>query len=618
MDKIANTKREIKVFKSRVVFALVFIISLSLLLLSRIYSLQITNYDFYKEEALGNQLQVLPITPVRGNILDRNGKILASNTLSYRLTLTPEKINNMNDVMIDLVVQDLINDNDVEAFYKTLKRYKKFHNIPIKHNISEAAVAKFLTNSQLSGVEIEPYFHRIYPNASSSAHLIGYVSAMSQEDKNTYNKDNYAGTTFVGKTGIEKQYEDLLHGSSGKKQIERNVSGRMIDSTILIPAESGQDLYLSIDLDLQSKVEELMGDKRGALVMIDVTDGSILALVSTPTFDPNWFVGGISFERYQALTNNKNLPLFDRSIKGLYPPGSTIKPMVALGGLEQKETTITSKVFCPGYYKISNYSRKFNDWKRTGHGHVDVKDAIAESCDVYFYDLAYNMGIDNLQNSLAHFQFGQKTGIDLPGEFAGILPSREWKKINKDEPWYRGETLNAGIGQGFMTASPVQLALATAALANKGQLLVPQLLMHTQKNNSEMIEVRPKESRQIPIKDINNWETIIDGMEQTVYGNKGTARRLNHNLNYSLAGKTGTAQVFGLDPEETYIAERYEEKLRDHALFTGFAPIESPQVAIAIIVENAGSGSSEAAPIAKAVLDVYFEKNPLSQSLTAE
>ena len=618
MDKIANTKREIRVFQSRVVVAALFIIALSLVLISRIYSLQIIDYNYYSEEALGNQLQQLPITPARGNILDRNGKILAINTLSYKLTITPEKVKDMDGTMAELKRFDLINDDDIEQFHKAKKRHRKFDNIPIKYNISEHAMAAFFTKAQLPGVEIEPYFQRIYPNGLSSSHLIGYVSSMNQNDKDNYDKDNYAGTTFVGKTGIEKQYENLLHGSSGKKQIERNVSGRVVDSKILIPAESGHDLYLSIDLDLQLKAEELMAGKRGALVVIDVTDGSILALVSMPTFNPNWFVGGISSKQYQELQKDKNLPLFDRSIKGLYPPGSTIKPMVALGGLEQKDITITSKVFCPGYYKISNYSRKFNDWKRTGHGHVDVKGAIAQSCDVFFYDLAFNMGIDNLHDKLAYFQFGEKTGIDLPGEFAGILPSREWKKINRDEPWYRGETLNTGIGQGFMTTSPLRLAVATAAIANKGQLPVPQILMHSQTSAGNVEVSESLGATQIPIKDIKNWEAVITGMKQTVYGSSGTARRLNHNLSYTLAGKTGTAQVFGLDPEETYIAENYEEKLRDHALFTGFAPVENPQVAIAIIVENAGSGSSIAAPIAKAVLDVYFTKNPVTLPATVE
>ena len=336
-----------------------------------------------------------------------------------------------------------------------------------------------------------------------------------------------------------------------------------------------------------------------------------MSLVSTPTFNPNWFVNGISFDQYNELYNDENLPLFDRSIKGLYPPGSTIKPMVALAGLELGNITIKDQVFCPGFYKLADYSRKFNDWKRYGHGHVDVVEGIAQSCDVFFYDLAYKLGIDQIHDSLDLFQFGKNTNIDLPGELGGVLPSREWKKINKDEPWYRGETLITGIGQGFMTASPLQLALATAAIANKGQLLTPQVMMHSQTKNGDISQDQKKASRQLPIKDINNWEVIIEGMKQTVYGKLGTAKRLNNKLQYTLAGKTGTAQVFGLDPEEEYIAENIDEKLRDHALFTGFAPIENPQVAIAIIVENAGSGSSKAAPLARALLDEYFSKNPV-------
>ena len=556
-------------------------------------------------------MQNLPITPIRGDILDRNGKILATNEFSYILTITPEKVTNLNETLIGLEIRDLITYNDIKKFNKKLSRFKKFHNIPLKFNLSESSVASFLVENQLPGVEVEPYFHRVYPYGESSAHLIGYVSSMSKADKGIYDKKNYNGTNFVGKTGIEKQYEKLLHGQSGIKQIERNVAGRIVDTKIITPSIAGQDIYLNIDIDLQLKAESLLGDSRGVIALINVKDGSILSLVSTPSYNPNWFVNGISVERYNELSNNEDLPLFDRSIKGLYPPGSTIKPMVALAGLELNNITIKDSTFCPGYYKLNNYSRKFNDWKRTGHGKVDVIEAIAQSCDVFFYDLAFNMGIDQIHDSLSYFQFGKKTGIDLPGELGGILPSREWKKINKDEPWYRGETLITGIGQGFMTTSPLQLALATAAIANKGQLLMPQVMMHSQSKNGDLFEEQNLKSNQIPIKDINNWELIIEAMKQTVYGKFGTAKRLNNKLKYSLAGKTGTAQVFGLDPEEEYIAENIEEKLRDHALFTGFAPIEDPQVAIAIIVENAGSGSSKAAPLARELLDEYFIKNPV-------
>ena len=611
MEKIGNIKREKVVFKSRVIFSAIIMLSITLILIVRLFNLQVTKHDYYLEEALGNQMQNLPITPIRGDILDRNGKILATNEFSYILTITPEKVTNLNETLIGLEIRDLITYDDIKKFNKKLSRFKKFHNIPLKFNLSESSVASFLVENQLPGVEVEPYFHRVYPYGESSAHLIGYVSSMSKTDKGIYDKKNYNGTNFVGKTGIEKQYEKLLHGQSGIKQIERNVAGRIVDTKIITPSIAGQDIYLNIDIDLQLKAESLLGDSRGVIALINVKDGSILSLVSTPSYNPNWFVNGISVERYNELSNNEDLPLFDRSIKGLYPPGSTIKPMVALAGLELNNITIKDSTFCPGYYKLNNYSRKFNDWKRTGHGKVDVIEAIAQSCDVFFYDLAFNMGIDQIHDSLSYFQFGKKTGIDLPGELGGILPSREWKKINKDEPWYRGETLITGIGQGFMTTSPLQLALATAAIANKGQLLMPQVMMHSQSKNGDLFEEQNLKSNQIPIKDINNWELIIEAMKQTVYGKFGTAKRLNNKLKYSLAGKTGTAQVFGLDPEEEYIAENIEEKLRDHALFTGFAPIEDPQVAIAIIVENAGSGSSKAAPLARELLDEYFIKNPV-------
>ncbi len=610
MEKISNIKKERKVLKNRVILASGFMLVMLFLVISRMYNLQITQHKHFTEEALGNQMQILPVTPVRGDILDRNGKFLATNKLSYRLTITPEKVDNLNDIFIELQLLELINDDDIEQFNKNMVRYKKFHSIPIKFSLSEEDVAIILAGEQLLGVDIEPYFHRIYPYGKSSSHLIGYVSSMSQKDKDGYDKENYTGTAFVGKSGIEKYYENLLHGQSGKKQIERNVAGRVIDTQIIEAAIPGQDVYLNVDLDLQLEAESLLENKRGALALINVKNGAVIALVSTPTFNPNWFSDGISVKQYQQLTQNQDMPLFDRSIKGLYPPGSTIKPMIALAGLELNKISITDSVFCPGYYKLADYSRKFNDWKKYGHGHVEVTEAIAQSCDVFFYDLAYKLGIDNIHHSLSYFQFGKETGVDLPGELSGILPSREWKKINKNEPWYRGETLNIGIGQGFFNASPLQLAVATAAIANRGKLLKPQVLMRTQTKNGDTYEEDNNSARQIPIKNINNWEIIIEGMKQTIYGKLGTGRRLNFDLYYTLAGKTGTSQVFGLDPEEEYVAENYEEKLRDHALFTAFAPIEDPEVAIAIIVENAGSGSSKAAPIAKSLLDLYFSKKP--------
>ena len=608
MEKISNIALENKIFSSRMLMAFLFILIITSVLILRLYNLQISNHDYYAEEALGNQMRTLPITPTRGKIFDRNGQIIATNQLSYRLTLTPEKTKNIAKTLLSLKQLNFIDEDDIKRFHKNRSRYKKFHNIPLKHKLSEKQVAEFLVSNQFIGIDVESYFHRIYPKNDSSVHVAGYVSRMNKRDKAFYDKQNYLGTAFVGKVGIEKQYETLLHGTSGKKQIERNVTGRVIDTQIIQAAENGKDLYLSIDLDLQIKAESLLEGKRGSIVVVDVKNGEVLALVSTPTYNPNWFVNGISHKNYQILQTSKDIPQFNRAIQGLYPPGSTVKPMVALAGLEEGVITNHSKTYCPGYYKLPNVKRKFNDWKRSGHGVVNVKDSIAQSCDVFFYDLANKMGIDTLHDNLTLFNFGSKTGIDIPGERGGVLPSKAWKKINRNEPWYRGETLIAGIGQGFMTSSPLQLAVATAALANKGQIFQPKLLKNIRSPNQPIKEVEKGSHAQIPIKNIQNWEDVIEGMRQTIYAPKGTARRLNKGLTYTLAGKTGTAQVFGLDAEEQYIAEKLDERLRDHALFTGFAPVDNPQIAIAVIVENAGSGSSKAAPLAREVLDVYFKK----------
>jgi len=616
VDNISNTQLENTLLSFRLKIALVFISLLTLLLLVRIYNLQVIDYEYYQEESLGNQMRLLPITPSRGKIFDRNGQILATNKLTYQLTLTPEKVENISQTLSNLEQASFIDQTDIQQYYKNRKRFQKFHNIPIKLNLNEQKVARFLVSNQYPGVDIEPYFHRVYPHETSSVHALGYVSRMNKKDKAFYDKENYSGTLFVGKVGIEKQYESLLHGQTGLKQVERNVSGRIIDTQIITPAIAGQDLYLSLDLDMQKKAEALLKGKRGAIVAIDTRNGEVLTLVSTPVYNPNWFVNGISHENYNSLQSSKDIPQLNRTIQGLYPPASTVKPMVALAGLEQGTIDNKSSVFDRGYYQLPGVKRKFHNWDRNGHGRVNVTDAIAQSNDVFFYDLAYKMGIDNLSDGLNLFNFGQKTGIDIPGERGGILPSKSWKKINRNEPWYKGETLNTGIGQGFMTSSPLQLATATAALANKGQLLKPILLKNTQASGQSMIAIKKEMGTQIPIRDIKNWETVIDGMRQVIYSPKGTARRLNKKLTYTLAGKTGTAQVFGLDAEEVYIAEKLAEKLRDHALFTGFAPIDNPEIAIAVVVENAGSGSSKAAPLARQVLDVYFNKqsnNSLAQ-----
>jgi penicillin-binding protein 2 len=590
-------KDKIDICNKRMIIANIFIVFAFLIIIAHNYKLQIIDHKIYQEKAYGNSLRLSPIVPSRGKIFDRNGILLANNKLAYKLVLIPENTKNIKETLLLLKNQKHITQQHIEKFNKNKKKYKKFQQIPLKDYLNEVEVAKFLTKNTLSGVELVPYFYRHYPNGIASSHIVGYVSKMNVKDKQEYNNEDYKGTDFVGKIGVEKQYERLLHGKIGTKQIERNSSGRVVSEHIVKNSLAGKDIYLSIDDNLQQLALKEFNNKRGSIVMTDIKTGEILLMLSSPSFDNNLFTRGIASKDYKKLTNDKNLPLFNRSIKGTYPPGSTVKPMVALGGLESGIITKNSKIDCKGYYKLPNYSRKFNNWNRSGQGVLDVTDSIAQSCDIFFYDLAYKTGIDNLSKDLAYFGIGDKTRVDLPGEEAGVLPTKEWKKINKKEPWYTGETLIAGIGQGFMTTTPLQLAVATAMVANFGKKFTPTILKTDKK--ADFI--------QLPIKNIKNWDLIIKGMKKTIYDPKGTARRLNKKLKYTIAGKTGTAQVFGLDPEEKYIAEKYAEHLRDHALFVAFAPIQNPEVAISIIVENAGSGSSKAAPIAKKILDKYFE-----------
>ena len=459
----------------------------------------------------------------------------------------------------------------------------------------------------MPGLAIRPKLNRVYPNKKLASHILGYVSKLNEEDMRLYNTKDYENTTHIGKVGIEKQYELDLHGKVGKSVIERNVEGRMLNEETIIQPVPGDDLYLTIDIKLQKIAEKTLKNKRGSIILINVKNGEILAAASAPNYDPNFFVDGISEKDYKKLNNSKNKPLFNRAIKGQYPPGSTIKPLIALAGLELSVINEKSRKYCPGWYSLPNHSHKYRDWKRSGHGHQTVEDAIAESCDVFFYELAYELGIDTISDYLKQFNLGKTTNIDIPGELPGILPSKKWKREKKGLPWYVGETVIAGIGQGFITATPLQLAVFTAAIANKGILVTPKLLRATKKINKPIKMTKPSKHKTIAIKDVKNWDIATKGMEKSIYGIKGTARRLNNNLKYTLAGKTGTAQVFGLDAEEEYIASQIKETLRDHALFVAFAPVKEPEVAIAVVVENAGSGSSKAAPLAKKVLDVYFK-----------
>ena len=474
--------------------------------------------------------------------------------------------------------------------------------------MSDEEVARFSVNRhRFPGVDITAGLSRHYPHGSLAVHALGYVGRIDEQALKYLDPSNYRGTTHVGKTGVEKTHEDLLHGKVGFQQVETTAQGRVLRVLKRTAPVPGRNLYLTLDSNLQRAAEAAFGDYTGSAIVMDPNNGDILALVSLPTYDPNPFVNGIEVADYAALRDDGLEPLFNRALRGQYPPGSTIKPFMALAGLEQGLTSAHSSTYCPGFYSLPGNTRKYRDWKRTGHGTVDLGTAITQSCDVYFYDLALSMGIEGIHDYLKHFGFGHPTGIDINGEKSGVLPSPQWKRRDRNEPWFPGETIITGIGQGFFLVTPLQLAGATAALAMRGQFMRPRVIQAEQQaNSSALLPNPPRVVENISIKDHRNWDAVISAMVDVVHSARGTARGIDVKDTYRIAGKTGTAQVYGLREEEEYDAEAIARELRDHALFIAFAPAEKPQIAVAVIVEHGGGGGSVAAPIARILMDAYF------------
>ena len=438
-------------------------------------------------------------------------------------------------------------------------------------------------------------------------HALGYVSRIDERDLSEVSEVEYAGSTHIGKLGLEKFYEHELHGSVGVQQVEVNARGRTLRVLNESPPVQGNNLHLTIDSRLQKVAEEAFAEYTGAAVAINPNNGEILALVSMPIFDPNLFVNGISYDNYNALRDSIKRPLFNRALSGQYPPGSTSKPFYGLAGLEGAITTVEKDVYCIGYYKLPNEPRRYRDWKKQGHGHMDLNNAITQSCDVYFYDLAYRMGIDRMSEFLAKFGFGVKTGVDSTSERNGLLPSREWKRRAEGMPWFPGETLITGIGQGALLVTPLQLANSTAAFSVKGQRYQPHLVKSVEKvPEYNLIDIASRVAGRYELQSEKNWQHVHDAMVNVVHGLRGTAHRISQGMEYRAAGKTGTAQVFEIAQDEEYDEETVAEKLRDHALFISYAPADAPQIAVAVIVENGGHGSSVAAPIARRIMDAYL------------
>jgi penicillin-binding protein 2 len=599
---------EYRLFSSRAIVLLLFCGLLLLVLFSRLLYLQVIEHEHFTTLSEDNRVKLRAIAPSRGLIYDRNGIILAENLPSYRLEITAEQVNDIPSTLAALEEIIHIREVDRSRFEKLLRRKPRFEAVPLRFHLSDEEVARFSVNRhRFPGVDIHAGLARHYPLGSLGVHALGYVGRIDEQALKTLDSSNYSGTTHVGKTGVEKSFENLLHGTVGLEHVETTAQGRVLRVLRRIPPVPGNNLYLTLDSRLQADVEKALTDHAGSAIALDPKTGDILAMASLPTYDPNPFVNGIEYADYTALRENDREPLFNRALRGQYPPGSTVKPFIGLAGLEQGITGHKSSTYCPGFYTLSGSSRKYRDWKRTGHGTVRLDDAIAQSCDVYFYDLALSMGIDRIHDFLQRFGFGKQTGIDIQGELAGLLPSPGWKRARRGEPWFPGETIITGIGQGFFLTTPLQLATATAALANRGMRIKPNIIHSEQQVGDSTLQARQRQMDEaITMNNPAHWDAIIDAMVHVVHGERGTARRIGLDSPYRIAGKTGTAQVFGLKEEEKYDAEAIAEKLRDHALFIAFAPVDDPQIVVAVVVENGGSGAAVAAPIARAIMDSYL------------
>jgi penicillin-binding protein 2 len=603
---------ESHLFMQRSVQALIFAAALVAVLIGRLVYLQVLAHEHYITLADDNRIKILPLPPNRGLIFDRNGLILADNLPSYRLELTLEQIRDIDTTLSTLSELVNIRDVDLKRFEKLRQRTPVFKPVALRFHLSDDEVARFAINRhRFPGVDIVAGLSRHYPHGPLAVHAIGYVGRIDERDLQRIDASDYSGTTHIGKVGIEKTYEEVLHGTVGYRQVETNAEGRILRTLVRTPPVPGENLYLTMDAELQSVAEQAFEGKAGAAIAIDPSNGDILAFVSQPTYDPNLFVNGIDTETYRALRDDAKQPLFNRALRGQYPPGSTLKPFVALGGLEQGITSEHADTYCPGFYRLPGKARKYRDWKRGGHGTVDLNIAIAQSCDVYFYDLALSMGIDRLHGFLALFGFGERTGIDITGELPGLMPSRQWKRAARNLPWFPGETLITGIGQGFVLTTPIQLASATATLSEYGRHFKPHIVASTQQyDDIELTPVPVEPLADTPVEDLHHWSSVINAMREVVHGKRGTARKVGEGSEFEFAGKTGTAQVFGLKQEEKYEADKLAKELHDHSLFIAFAPIDKPRIAVAVVVEHGGSGSAVAAPIARIILDQYLLEKP--------
>ncbi|MGJ7551261.1 penicillin-binding protein 2 [Pseudomonas alloputida] len=602
--RLKDHEKDARLVRNRVVVGGVAVILLICVLVARLYYLQIIQYDYHSTLSENNRVHVQPIPPTRGLIFDRNGVIIADNRPSFSLSMTRERAGNWQEVLDNIVeVLDLTAD-DRALFEKRMKQGRRpFEPVPILFELNEEQIARVAVNQfRLPGVEVVAQLVRHYPQGAHFAHSVGYVGRINEKELKTLDPVNYSGTHHIGKTGIERFYEPELHGQVGYEEVETNARGRVLRVLKRTDPKPGKDIVLSLDIKLQEAAEAALGGRRGAVVALDPRTGEVLAMVSQPSFDPNLFVTGISFKAYAELRDSIDRPLFNRVLRGLYPPGSTIKPAVAIAGLDSGVVNASSRVFDPGYYQLPNYDHKYRNWNRTGDGWVDLDTAIMRSNDTYFYDLAHKMGIDRLSGYMNKFGIGQKVALDMFEESPGLMPSREWKRATRRQAWFPGETLILGIGQGYMQATPLQLAQATALIANKGVWNRP----HLAKTIEGQPPVDPNPMEDIVLRDKSDWAKVTHGMEQVMHNARGTARKAAAGAQYRIAGKSGTAQVVAIKQGEKYDRNKLQERHRDHALFVAFAPADDPKIVVSVMVENGESGSGVAAPVVRQIMDAWL------------
>jgi len=621
---IRNHSAEANLFARRTFITFIGVIIMLLILFSNIYDLEVSSYDKYQTKSNSNRIKLLPVAPNRGLIFDRNGVLLAENKPIFSLEVIPENVENINETLVEVAELLGISSEKQQKALKSLRSKRRFKPLEISSRLSDQQVAEFSVNQhKYPGFFIEARLKRYYPFADLTTHSIGYVARINQRDNiklEEQNKaDNYAATRNIGKLGLEKYYEEMLHGTIGHQEVEINNQGRIIRTLDFTPPIPGKDITLSLDIELQMIAKRALSGKRGSIVAMDPRTGEILAMYSNPSYDGNLFVHGISSKKYNKLRNSKDLPFINRSTQGRFPPASTVKPFLALTGLEENLITPEFEIFDPGFYQLKGVKTKRRDWKRWGHGKVNLTKSLEQSCNIYYYDLSFRLGITRIANMMEKFGFGDYTGIDIHEERSGIMPSVEWKRARYNQQWYTGETLSVGIGQSYWTVTPLQLANATSILANKGEIKIPHLLKSTTEEITEVIdgqeqrsivtnEILYEDKAPVILNDSANWDLVLDGLHNTVQKFGATGYNAFKGSTYDAAGKTGSAQVANIKQDEKYDAKKTLENKRDNAMFIAFAPYESPEIVVAVAIENVaeGGGATNAAPVARQLMDQYF------------